>query len=74
MVGLPGGAASLWLGGGGHGRLELHGARARRRSGGGLDSRTEKIAQKEKTQVDQILIFSRSGIFGTIGDELLFFS
>ena len=29
-----------------------------RRSGGGLeDSRTEKIAEKEKTQVDQILIF-----------------
>ena len=57
MVGLLGGAASLWLVGGGHGRLELHGARARRRSGGGLDSRTEKIAEKEKTQVDQILIF-----------------
>ena len=74
MVGLLGGAASLWLGGGGHGRLELHGARARRRSGGGLDSRTEKIAEKEKTRVDQILIFFRSRILGIIGDELLFLS
>ena len=60
MVGLLGGAASLWLVGGGHGRLELHGARhdEGRRSGGGLeDSPTEKIVEKEKTQVDQILIF-----------------
>ena len=46
-----------------------------RRSGGGLeDSRTEKIAEKEKNSSGLNFYFFRSGILGTIGDVLLFFS
>ena len=78
MVGLLGGAASLWLVGGGHGRLELHGARARRRKEERRRPRRlshgKKIAQKEKNSSGPNFNFFRSGILGTIGDELLFFS